>query len=149
MNVAATLKHFAANNTEYQRLRSNSRVSARAMFEIYMKTFEIVIKRANPWSIMTSYNHINGIKVCEEPNYCTGVIRNDFHYEGVLMSDFGNDSVHLKELAAGHDLKMPYGDPKGIAAAMEDGTLDREGVKACAKRVLEMIMKTSVKNIGM
>lgn len=146
MNVAATVKHFAANNTEYQRLRSNSRVSARAMFEIYMKAFEIVIKRSNPWSIMTSYNHINGIKVCEDPNYCTGVIRNDFGYKGVLMSDFGNDSVHLKELAAGHDLKMPYGDPKGIAAALEDGTLDREGVKACAKRVIEMIMLTSVKN---
>ena len=149
MNVAATVKHFAANNTEYQRLRSNSRVSARAMFEIYMKAFEIVIKRSNPWSIMTSYNHINGIKVCEDPNYCTGVIRNDFHYEGVLMSDFGNDSVHLKELAAGHDLKMPYGDPAGITAALADGTLDREGVKACAKRVIELIMLTSVKNSEM
>ena len=149
MNVAATVKHFAANNTEYQRLRSNSRVSARAMFEIYMKAFEIVIKRSNPWSIMTSYNHINGIKVCEDPNYCTGVIRNDFHYKGVLMSDFGNDSVHLKELVAGHDLKMPYGDPNGVAAALADGTLDREGVKTCAKRVIEMIMLTSVKNSEM
>lgn len=149
MNVAATVKHFAANNTEYQRLRSNSRVSARAMFEIYMKAFEIVIKRSNPWSIMTSYNHINGIKVCEDPNYCTGVIRNDFGYKGVLMSDFGNDSVHLKELAAGHDLKMPYGDPKGVTAALADGTLDREGVKTCAKRVIEMIMLTSVKSSEM
>lgn len=149
MNVAATVKHFAANNTEYQRLRSNSRVSARAMFEIYMKAFEIVIKRSNPWSIMTSYNHINGIKVCEDSNYCTGVIRNDFHYKGVLMSDFGNDSVHVKELAAGHDLKMPYGDPQGVAAALADGTLDRELVKTCAKRVIEMIMLTSVNNSEM
>jgi hypothetical protein len=65
------------------------------------------------------------------------------------MSDFGNDSVHLKELAAGHDLKMPYGDPKGVAAALSEGTLDREVVKTCAKRVIEMIMLTSVKNTEM
>lgn len=149
MNVAATVKHFAANNTEYQRLRSNSRVSARAMYEIYMKAFEIVINRSNPWSIMTSYNLINGVKVCEDPHYCQGVIRNDFGYEGVLMSDFGNDSVHLKEVTVGHDLKMPFGEPLIIAAALEDGSLDKETVKACAKRVLELIMNTAVKNSGM
>ncbi len=148
-NVAATLKHFAANNTEYLRLRSNSRVSPRAMFEIYMKAFDIVIKRSNPWSIMTSYNFINGIKVCEDPQYCIGVIRNDYGYTGCLMSDFGNDSAHIKELAASHDLKMPFGDVKGVAAALEDGTLDRDGVRICAKRVLELIMRTVVKNIEM
>lgn len=148
-NVAATVKHFAANNTEYLRMRSNSRVSARAMFEIYMKAFEIVIKRSNPWSIMTSYNLINGVKVCEDPHYCQGVIRNDFGYEGVLMSDFGNDSVHLKELTAGHDLKMPYGEPLVIAEALTNGTLDREEVKTCVKRILKLIMNTAVKNSGM
>lgn len=143
MHVAATVKHFAANNTEYLRLRSNSRVSARAMFEIYMKAFEIVIKRSNPWSIMTSYNSINGVKVCEDPHYCQGIIRNDFAYEGVLMSDFGNDSVHLKELSAGHDLKMPYGEPLVIADALTNGTLDRDAVKVCVKRILKLIMHTA------
>ena len=64
-SVAATVKHFAANNTEYQRMKSNSRVSARALREIYMKAFEIIIKKAKPFAIMTSYNHINGIKVSE------------------------------------------------------------------------------------
>ena len=145
-NVAATVKHFAANNTEYQRMRSNSRVSARALREIYMKAFEIVIKKSNPYSIMTSYNHINGIKVCEDPVICRGVIREDFGYRGVLMSDFSNDSIHIKELAAGHDLKMHFGDPKGVTAALADGTLDRESVKASVTRNLEMIAKTSVKN---
>ena len=65
------------------------------------------------------------------------------------MSDFGNDSVHLNELSAGHDLKMPYGDPKSIVSALENGTLSRENVKMCVKRILEMILLTSVKNSNM
>ncbi|MBO5196983.1 MAG: glycoside hydrolase family 3 C-terminal domain-containing protein [Lachnospiraceae bacterium] len=142
-HVAATVKHFAANNTEYQRLRSNSRISARAFYEIYARGFELAIRSSAPYSIMTSYNHINGIKVCENPLICEGVMRNDFGFQGVLMSDFGNDSVHLKEAAAGHDLKMSFGDPKSIQTALEEGTLDRNKVRLSVKRILEMIWKTA------
>lgn len=145
-DVAATVKHFAANNTEYQRMRSNSRVSARALREIYMKAFEIVIKKSNPYSIMTSYNHINGTKVCEDPVICRGVMREDFGYLGVLMTDFSNDSIHVKELRAGHDLKMHFGDTRSVIRALEDGSLPRETVRKSVKRILEMLVLTSIQN---
>lgn len=141
-SVGATVKHFAANSTEYQRMKSNSRVSARALREIYMKAFEIIIERSKPYSIMTSYNHINGIKVSENPLFTVDILRDDFGFDGMLMSDFSNDSVHTKELLAKHDLKMNYGDPRTVVKDMKEGTLPRENVRACVKKVLEFIIKT-------
>lgn len=146
-DLAATIKHFAANSTEYQRLRSNSRLSARAFREIYAKAFEIVIREANPHAIMTSYNFINGIKVCEDPMICKTIMRDEFNYKGLLMTDYGNDSVHVRELAAEHDLKMHFGDPRSVNAALEDGSLSRESVRTCVKRVLELIWKTAGKKM--
>ena len=145
-NVAATIKHFTANNTEYRRMASNSQVSARALHEVYMRGFEIAVRESDPYSIMTSYNLINGIKVSENPLFCTGVIRDDFGYTGMLMSDFANDSNHVKELAAGQDLKMHFGDIRSVTLALADGTLDRQGVRTCIKRILELIMRTAVQN---
>lgn len=145
-DVATTIKHFAANNTEYQRMKSNSRVSARAMREIYMKAFELVVEKAEPYSIMTSYNHINGIKVSENPIYCTEVLRNDFGFKGMIMSDFANDSDHVRELIAKQDLKMHFGDPKSIVEAMNNGTLSRDSVRGCVAKILELLMITTVKN---
>ncbi len=144
--VGATVKHFAANSTEYQRMKSNSRITARALREIYMKAFEIIIERSNPYSIMTSYNHINGIKVSENPIFTVDVMRGDFGYDGMLMSDFSNDSVHSKELLAKHDLKMHFGDPRTVVKDMNEGTLPRENVRGCVKKVLEFIMKTTCVN---
>jgi beta-glucosidase len=149
MHIAATAKHFAANNTEYQRLHSNSRVSARAMFEIYMRGFELLIREGQPWSIMSSYNHINGVKASEIAALCTGVVREDFGFTGVLMSDFGNDSDHIRELAAGHDLKMPYGNIPAVVTAINNGTLARVKVETCARRVLKMLLDTTCRIIGM
>ncbi|MBQ9083862.1 MAG: glycoside hydrolase family 3 protein [Clostridia bacterium] len=149
MHIAATAKHFAANNTEYQRLQSNSRVSARAMFEIYMRGFELLIREGQPHSIMSAYNHINGVKASEIFALCTGVVRDDFGFTGVLMSDFGNDSDHIRELAAGHDLKMPYGNIPAVVAAMNNGTLARVDVETCARRVLKMLMATTCRVLGM
>ncbi len=146
-DIGACPKHFAANSTEHERLRSNSQVSSRAMFEIYMRAFEIMIKRGNPYAIMTSYNHINGIKVCENPLYCKGVIRDDYGYEGILVTDWYNDSSHLAEVAAEHDLKMANNNNKAVAEGIKNGTIDKERVKVMAKRVLTFIMKTSAKHI--
>lgn len=144
-DVSATVKHFAANNTEYQRMKSNSRVSARAMREIYMKAFEIVIAESSPYSIMTSYNHINGIKVSENPLYCIEILRKEFGFDGMIMSDFANDSNHVRELVAKQDLKMHYGDPKSVVAALADGTINRDDMRDCTKRVLTMLMLTTAK----
>ncbi len=146
-DVATTIKHFAANNTEYLRMKSNSRLSARAFREIYAKGFEISIRECEPFALMTSYNHINGVKVCEDPMLCEDVLRDEFGFTGLLITDYGNDSVHIKELAAGHDLKMSFGDPKGVEAALENGTLPREKVQLSVKRILEMIAKTAGKRL--
>lgn len=145
-DVSTTVKHFAANNTEYQRMKSNSRVSARALREIYMKAFEIAIELSQPMAIMTSYNHINGIKVSENPIFCNEILRKEFGFEGLIMSDFSNDSIHVKELAATQDLKMNFGDPKSVCEALANGTLSRQTVRDCIKRVLNLIMLTTVKN---
>ena len=96
---------------------------------------------------MTSYNYINGIKSSEDSVLCKDIMRDEFGFKGVLMSDFGNDSVHVKELAVEHDLKMHYGDPRSVEAALADGSLPRENVRNCVKRVLTMISNTAGKRI--
>ena len=111
-----------------------------------MRGFEIAVRESDPYSIMTSYNLINGTKVSENPLFCTGVIRDDFGYTGMLMSDFANDSNHVKELAAGQDLKMHFGDIRSVTLALAEGPLDRAGVRACIKRILEFIIRTTVQN---
>ncbi len=146
-DVATTIKHFAANSTEYLRMKSNSRLSARAFREIYARGFEISIRECEPYAIMTSYNHINGIKVCEDPVICETVIREELGFTGMLITDYGNDSVHVKELAAGHDLKMSFGDPKSVENAIADGTLSREKVKHSVKKILELVARTAGKRI--
>ncbi len=146
-DVATTIKHFAANSTEYLRLKSNSRLSARAFREIYAKGFEVSIRECEPYALMTSYNFINGVKVCEDPVICEAILRDEFGFTGTLITDYANDSVHVKELAAGHDLKMHFGDPKSVEAALADGSLSREKVKTSVKRILELIARTAGKRM--
>ncbi len=140
--ISSMAKHYATNNCEYERLKSNSRVSARAIREIYIKAFEILIKKANPHAIMTSYNHINNIKVCENPAMITLIPRDEWGYDGIFVTDWLNDSDHVKETSAGHDLKMSQGNPEAICAAIKDGTLSRERVLESAERVLRFVMKS-------
>jgi beta-glucosidase-like glycosyl hydrolase len=144
--VVSMVKHYCANNTEYERLKSNSRVSERALREIYMKAFELAVREANPWAIMSSYNHVNNIKACEDKQLITDVPRNEWHWDGVFVTDWWNDSDHVSELKAGHDLKMATGDIDGVTNALDNGELSREQVYVSAERVLKMLMKiTSVK----
>lgn len=141
--VAVTAKHYAVNNTEHERLKSNSRVSERAIREIYIKGFEIAIKEGNPWCIMSSYNHVNNTKVSETPTLITDIPRDEWGWGGVFMTDWDNGANHVEELRAGHDLKMSTGDVAGVSAALDTAVLSREEVKICAARVLNMIMKTN------
>ncbi|MBQ8869170.1 MAG: glycoside hydrolase family 3 C-terminal domain-containing protein [Oscillospiraceae bacterium] len=140
--ISSMAKHYAANNCEYERLKSNSRVSVRALREIYLKGFEIVIKEANPHAIMTSYNHLNNTKVCEKHELITLVPRDEWGYDGIFVTDWLNDSDHVKETAAGHDLKMSQGNPDAICKAISDGVLSRERVRESAERVLRFVMKS-------
>jgi beta-glucosidase len=91
---------------------------------------------------MTSYNHVNNTKVCESYDLVTLIPRDEWGYSGVFATDWINDSIHVKELLAGHDLKMNEGDVDAVCLALENGTLSRERVKESAKRVLEFVMKS-------
>ena len=145
--VGATIKHFAANSTEYRRLQSDSFISARALREIYMRGFEIAIKESSPYAIMTSYNFINGKKVPEDSVICKNIMRDEFGFSGVLVTDWENNSVHVNELAAGHDLKMASGNAPAVAEAIRRGELSRERVEESACRILDFIKKTAGRNI--
>ena len=140
-NVAATPKHFAANNKETNRKHSDSRVSERALREIYLKGFEIVVKEADPWSLMSSYNAVNGVRASENKELLEDILRGEWGFRGVVMSDWWNRAEHYKELLAGNDLKMACGYPDRIRKAMEMGAVTRADLERGAKRVLELILK--------
>ena len=139
--IAASVKHFACNNKETNRKNSDSRLSERALREIYLKGFEIVVKEADPWTIMTSYNVINGTRASENRELLTGILREEWGFAGMVTSDWWNFASHGKEVAAGNDLKMPVGKPEALLSALEAGELQRSDLAACAKRVLALILK--------
>ncbi len=139
--VAASVKHFAANNKETNRKHSDSRVSERALREIYLKVFEIIVKEADPWTIMSSYNVINGQRASESKELLTNILRDEWGFKGMVTSDWWNRSEQYKEILAGNDIKMANGYPDRVRKAMEMGALKRADLEKCAKRVLEMILK--------
>lgn len=141
--LSAMPKHFLCNNTEFKRLSSDSLVSAKAIREIYLYAFEIMLREGKPDSLMTSYNMINGTKVPEDRVICTDILRSEFGFEGVEVTDWCNNSIHSKELAAGHDLKMSYGDPKAVASSLASGELDRKKVERSAHRILSFVARLS------
>ena len=142
LGVSAMPKHYAANSCEHERLKSNSRVSARALHEIYLKNFEITVKTAHPAAIMSSYNHINNKKVCENHTFITLIPRDEWGYEGIFVTDWLNDSNNLNEAKAGHTLKMSTGDPDSIFNALEDGSLSREFALKNVEKLMNFVMKS-------
>ena len=141
MHIAATPKHFALNNKETNRRDSDSRASERAIREIYLKAFEIIVKEADPWSLMTSYNIINAHRSSENADLLNGILRGEWGYEGLVMTDWWNRAEHYKEVLAGNDVKMGCGYPERILAAMEKGAVTREDLVRAARHVLGMILK--------
>ncbi len=141
LKVAACPKHFAANNKETNRKHSDSRVSERALREIYLKPFEIIVKEADPWIIMSAYNAINGQRASESRELLTGILREEWGYQGAVTSDWWNRAEHYKEILAGNDVKMAMGYPERVKAAMEKGALTRDDLLSCARHVVEMILK--------
>ncbi len=142
--VSITLKHFAANNKEVNRNSSDSRMSERALREIYLKGFEIAVKEADPWSIMTSYNYINGTETSESKDLLTNIARGEWKFGGIFMTDWGNNSSHIREVLAGNDVKMSTGSPDLLENALKNGVISREDIIPCIKRLMEMIMKVNV-----
>lgn len=141
--IGVMIKHFVCNEKETNRSYSDSRVSERALREIYLRPFEIAVKTANPWSIMSSYNKINGVETAENRSLLTNILQGEWGYHGVVSSDWWNDSVQYKELLAGQSLKMKSGDEAGLIGAYKSGILSREVIESHVKRVLELVMKTN------
>ena len=139
--VAATPKHFAFNNKETNRKHSDSRVSQRAAREIYLKGFEIAVKEADPWMLMSSYNLENGQYSSENWELLTGILRQEWGYRGMVTTDWWTRAEHWRETLAGNDLKMGAGFPEELLAAAEKGDLTPQDIRACARRVLECILK--------
>ena len=140
-NVGATLKHFALNNKETNRKNSDSRVSERAAREIYLKAFEMIVKNENPWAIMSSYNMINGYRASECEDLLTGILRDEWGYEGMVTTDWWTCGEHYKETKAGNDLKMGNGYPDRVKKAYDNGAISRSEMKASVKRILGLILK--------
>ena len=140
-HIGATVKHFALNNKETNRKNSDSRVSERAAREIYLKAFEIIVREAKPWSVMTSYNIINGHRASENADLLEGILRGEWGFEGCITTDWWTCGEHYKEVKAGNDIKMGCGYPERLLDALEKGCLTRKEMDACALRVLKLILK--------
>lgn len=139
--IGATVKHFALNNKETNRKYSDSRASERAIREIYLKPFEIIVREADPWSVMTSYNIINGHQASENKEMIDGILREEWGFDGFVTTDWWTCGEHYKEIKAGNDVKMGCGFPERVLMALEKGAITREEMEICAKRVLAMILK--------
>ncbi|MDO5346147.1 MAG: glycoside hydrolase family 3 C-terminal domain-containing protein [Lachnospiraceae bacterium] len=149
--VGTTIKHFACNNQEDNRLGSNSILSERTLREIYLRGFEIAVKSAQPMAIMTSYNRINGVHSANNRDLCTVVARQEWNFQGFIMTDWTTTSAQGGSLAwkcmqAGNDLIMPgeEQDKENIRQALENGQLSRDELRSCVKRLLKVIFQTLV-----
>lgn len=140
-HISASVKHFALNNKETNRKNSDSRVSERAAREIYLKAFEIIVKDAKPWCIMSSYNIINGHRASENKELLTDILRGEWGFDGVVTTDWWTYGQQYKEIKAQNDIKMGCGYPEHIMEAVNAGVLTRAEMDICAKRILEVILK--------
>lgn len=139
--VAVSIKHFACNNKEANRFASDSRLSERALREIYLKGFEICVKEADPWTLMSSYNLINGLHTSESYELLTCILRNEWGFKGMVVTDWGVKNRPVIEVKAGNDMKMHCGYPEELIEAYNNGELSRAELELCVKRILDMFTK--------
>ena len=146
MGVGTSLKHFAANNQETRRFSVSAEIDERALREIYLAGFETVIKDAKPWTVMCSYNRINGVHSSQNKWLLTDVLRYEWGFEGLVMSDWGAVDDRVEGVRAGLDLEMPSShgkNDKRIVEAVESGELSMAELDKCVRRVLELVDKAA------
>lgn len=144
-NVGVSLKHFAVNNQEYHRMSSDSVVDERALREIYLAGFETAVRRAKPWTVMCSYNRVNGTYAAENKRLLTEILRDEWGFDGYVVSDWGATTAErVKCLEAGLDLEMPgknAANDRQLVEAVQNGTMDEKVLDTAAERILTVVLK--------
>lgn len=149
--IGTSLKHFAANNQEYKRFNGNSQVDERTLREIYLPAFETVVKQAQPETVMCSYPRINGVHASDNHWLLTDVLRREWGFQGMVVTDWGALCNRVKAMHAGCDLSMPGGSnymEDWVEAAVQDGSLPESDVDACAARVIALALKSQTRPKG-
>ncbi|MCC3374466.1 glycoside hydrolase family 3 C-terminal domain-containing protein [Cohnella sp. REN36] len=142
--VGTSLKHFAANNQEHRRMTGDSVVDERTLREIYLASFEGAVKKAQPWTVMCSYNKVNGTFASENPKLLTDILKDEWGHEGFVVSDWGAVNERADGLAAGLELEMPSSNGSGdrkIVEAVRSGKLPEEKLDAAVERLLNIIFR--------
>ncbi|MEY4755806.1 MAG: hypothetical protein RJA34_704, partial [Pseudomonadota bacterium] len=140
--VAATIKHFAGNESEYQRMSMSSDIPERALRELYLLPFERAVKEANVWAVMTAYNRLDGTFASDHRRLVTDILRKEWGFDGLVMTDWFASHDTVQGVVAGTDLEMPGPSRERgakLVQAVQDGKLPAEAVRACARRVLELM----------
>lgn len=143
-NIGTSIKHFAANSQEHRRMSSSSNADERTLREIYFPAFETSVKKAQPWTVMCSYNRINGVYASEDPWLLTDVLRKEWGFEGYVVSDWGATADRATGLAAGLDLEMPASggvNDKKVMEAVLAGKLEEKYVDQAVERILNIQMR--------
>lgn len=142
--VGTSVKHFAANNQEFRRMTSSSNMSERTLREIYLPAFETAVKEAGAWTMMCSYNRVNGVFASENPTLLTEILRNEWGFDGFVMSDWGAVNEKIEAVKAGLELEMPgpcEDNVKKVIAAVESGELPMEVLDQAAGRILNILLR--------
>jgi beta-glucosidase len=149
--VGATLKHFAANNQESRRFLVNVIVDERTLREIYLPAFETAVKKAKPWAVMCAYNKLNGQHCAENPELLSNILKKEWGFEGIVVSDWGAVHDRVKALQAGLDLEMPGPRPRRgqeVVEAVRNGDLTEEVLNDSVRRILEFVFMAAQSLVG-
>lgn len=141
--VSACIKHLCCNNKEFNRYEADSRVSERALREIYLKGFEIAVKEGSPLAMMTSYNRMNGCFTSENGELLRGIVREEWGFTGLIISDWGCRGEPYRELLAGNNVHMPYTNCDHVCRALKEGLLTIDDLRENARFILSFILKVS------